>query len=108
NVQLTEATAYERSRSRYLLLPAHEFGDRVQRRYAQMKTCTVVFAGILVAIAALGQTRSVQNELLTKIREGDLSRVAALLGSGTDPNTRDEAGSTAVMHAAAFASVDMI
>jgi ankyrin repeat protein len=73
-----------------------------------MKTYKVVFAGILAAIAAFGQTPRVENELLTKIREGNLSRVAALLRSGTDPNTRDDAGSTAVMHAAAFASVDMM
>src|SRR5687768_14845145 len=73
-----------------------------------MKTYKVVFAGILAAIAAFGQTTPVQNELLTGIREGDRSRVAALLRSGTDPNTRDQEGSTALMYAAAFASIDMM
>lgn len=73
-----------------------------------MKTYKVALTGILAAIAAFGQTVPAQNELLNAVREGDRSRVAALLRSGIDPNTRDEAGSTALMHAAAFGSLDIL
>jgi ankyrin repeat protein len=62
-----------------------------------------LFAVIVVAPQqGLAQPRN----LLASIREGDPGTVETLLRSGADPNTRDESGATALMHAAAFASAD--
>jgi ankyrin repeat protein len=56
-----------------------------------------LFAVIVVAPQqGLAQPRN----LLASIREGDPGTVETLLRSGADPNTRDESGATALMHAA--------
>ncbi len=47
-------------------------------------------------------------ELLASIRAGDQKRAAALLRRGANPNARDEAGATALMHAAAFGAPGMV
>jgi ankyrin repeat protein len=48
------------------------------------------------------------NDLLTKVHDGDRRGVETLLRAGSDPNSRDERGSTALMYATAFSSPDMI
>ncbi len=44
--------------------------------------------------------------LLEAIHSGDARAVQTALKAGADPNTRDEMGSTALMHAGAYASVE--
>jgi ankyrin repeat protein len=59
-----------------------------------------------VAGSAQGQEASSGPRLLTAIRAGDSRLVESLLRSGTDANTRDQAGATALMHATAFGTVE--
>jgi ankyrin repeat protein len=52
--------------------------------------------------------RAADPGLLNAVRADDTRGVAALLRAGADPNTRDDIGATALMHAAAFASLDCL
>jgi ankyrin repeat protein len=72
-----------------------------------MKILTATLVTLIAAVA-VGQTIPPPNGLMTKVREGDRRGVETLLRSGADPNSRDEHGSTALMHATAFSSPDMM
>src|SRR5206468_12359179 len=45
------------------------------------------------------------SSLLDIIHQGDTGALKAALASGADPNAKDDSGATALMHAAAYASV---
>ena len=59
-----------------------------------------------VAGPAQGQEGPFGPPLLAAVRAGDSKLVESLLHSGTDANTRDQTGATALMHATAFGTVE--
>ena len=61
-------------------------------------------AAALSCIALTFSVRAEDTRLLSAVRANDTRTVSALLKAGADPNTRDDIGATALMHAAAFAS----
>jgi len=63
-----------------------------------MRALLLLLPGLLVAAAPDGQ-------LLEAIHQGDVHSVKAALKAGADPNTRDDLGSTALMHAGAYCPV---
>jgi ankyrin repeat protein len=63
----------------------------------------IVFAGTLSPIRVGADANS---DLLAAVRNDDAKAVRMLLASGADGNAEDEIGVTALMHAAAFASVE--
>ena len=64
-----------------------------------MRVLLLLLPGLLVGAPPSGQ-------LLEAIHQGDVHSVEAALKAGADPNTRDDLGSTALMHAGAYCSVD--
>jgi ankyrin repeat protein len=73
-----------------------------------MKRHVVTLALVLIAIGSsvlLRTTVAADANLLAAIRNDDVSQVRTVLESGADPNTRDDLGATALMHAAAFSSL---
>ena len=72
----------------------------------EIKTITTcVLLGLVVITRAQGPAPP-EPDLLAAIRAGNNETVARLLRAGADVNTRDAAGATALMHAAAFASTE--
>jgi ankyrin repeat protein len=67
-----------------------------------MRYLSVLFPFLLAAQPAADKGRL----LLESIHKGDAAAIRAALKSGADANTRDEMGATALMHAAAYASLD--
>ena len=63
---------------------------------------------ILCAISLCALLSGAETSMFDAIRNGDTARVEALLKSGVDPNQRHESGGTALMHAAAFSSVECV
>jgi ankyrin repeat protein len=64
-----------------------------------MRALLLLLPGLLVAAPPDGH-------LLEAIHQGDVHFVEAALKAGADPNTRDDLGSTALMHAGAYCSVE--
>ena len=64
-----------------------------------MRALLLLFPGLLVAAPPDGQ-------LLEAIHQGNVRSVDAALRAGADPNTRDDLGSTALMHAGAYCSME--
>jgi ankyrin repeat protein len=62
----------------------------------------------LIIFGTRGPLSAADQELLAAIRDGDETKVTALLRSGADPNMRDQSGTTPLMYAAAFASPEMM
>ncbi|MCX6623570.1 MAG: ankyrin repeat domain-containing protein [Acidobacteria bacterium] len=71
-----------------------------------MRGFSCLAAALALAAAAYGQTNS--GDLFQAIRNNDLKRLAAELGSGADVNTRNSHGTTLLMHAAAYGSVEAV
>jgi len=66
----------------------------------------IAVSALLCGVVAQGQRPAADMELFERIREGNTRRVEMLLREGADPNTRDDTGATALMHAAAFAPLE--
>jgi ankyrin repeat protein len=64
--------------------------------------------GLAVGTAGTRAQGTGHSDILHAIRAGDQERVADLLRHVPDPNLRDDAGATALMHAAAFAPVALL
>ena len=65
--------------------------------------------GLLLTAAILPRfLPGADQPLLNAVRDGDATAIAVLLKSGVDPSVRDGYGATALMYAAAFASLDCI
>jgi ankyrin repeat protein len=63
---------------------------------------------ILCAMSLCAVLSGTDTSIFDAIRNGDTAKVQALLKSGADPNQRHETGGTALMHAAAFSTVDCV
>ncbi len=70
-------------------------------RWNKVVSCTV-FCTLVLAIPV----RTADSGLIDAARADDARAVKSLLKAGADPNGRDDIGATALMHAAAFASVE--
>src|ERR1035437_10604970 len=66
----------------------------------------------LIAVAAclsvMASAQTTADELIQAIRNNDLASLKARLAKGADVNTRDQRGSTLLMHAAAFGSSEAV
>jgi ankyrin repeat protein len=74
-----------------------------------MRRHLIKLALVLTAMCCVLLVRTVtaaDADLLTAIRDDDISAVRRLLTSGANPDARDDLGATALMHAAAFSSLD--
>jgi len=63
---------------------------------------------ISVCLSAVATAQSTADELIQAIRNNDLASLKARLAKGADVNTRDQRGSTLLMHAAAFGSPEAV
>ncbi len=63
---------------------------------------------VVGALAAMGYTQGAATDLLTAARNGSLDGIRAALGSGADPDARDESGASALMRTTAFATPDVM
>ncbi len=61
---------------------------------------------LLLACVLAGAPENTGQQLLDKIREGDLAAVRSLLAHGADVNARDAKGATALMYAAIYGDLD--
>ena len=68
-------------------------------------TPTIAALGLISMIGLSRAVGAADSDLLEAARNDDVRRVEGLLASA-DPNTRDDVGATALMHAAAFSSID--
>ncbi len=65
------------------------------------------YLSVLIPLLLAAQPAADKGRLLLEsIHKGDAGAIRAALKSGADFNTRDEMGATALMHAAAYASLD--
>lgn len=60
----------------------------------------------ILSVTVAGSARAADTRLLDAVRGNDTRAAAQLLRAGAGPNTRDSKGATALMYAAAFASLD--
>src|SRR5215218_6812832 len=60
----------------------------------------------LCCLVFLRTVGAADKDLLDAVRNADLATVRTLLASNADANARDDIGATALMHAAAFSSID--
>ena len=70
-------------------------------------------ARVAFGLAAMGSlilraAGAADSGLLDAVRGDDTRAARSLLKAGADPNTRDDIGATALMHAAAFSSPDCL
>jgi ankyrin repeat protein len=87
-------------------------GMHVENPMCDSRKVTTVVCGLAALCALMFAARASgaadDSRLLDAVRRGDGREVTALLKEGADPNTRDDIGATALMHAAAFASPDTV
>jgi ankyrin repeat protein len=62
----------------------------------------------LCVMSLCGMLARADTQLFDAIRTGDGAKVQALVKAGADPNQRHETGATALMHAAAFSTVECL
>ena len=63
---------------------------------------------ILCTMSLCAMLSGADAQIFDAIRNGDTAKVKTLLKSGADPNQHHEAGATALMHAAAFSTVECV
>lgn len=74
----------------------------------QNRRFLTTFGVIALCAIVFAQDDSAKGNLLVATRQGDAAVVSTLLKAGVDPNTRDGIGATALMHAAAFGSLETL
>ena len=63
---------------------------------------------VAACLSAAGHAQSTADELIQAIRNNDLASLKARLAKGADVDTRDQRGSTLLMHAAAIGSPEAV